>query len=486
MGYHNFWIFKEDFGAMKAFKRALALAAAGALAIGVTSCGENTANAMTIDGRDVRAGIYLYYTISAYSDAMSTLSDGGEEFENCETTQDVKKIMKKANIDNVSAQEWIQNKAVEYCANYVEIEREYEELGFELTQDEQKQIEANAAASLETFGDFFKKTGIGQQSLEDIMASSYKQEAIWEYYYGEDGEKDIKDEELYDHYAENHLRIKYIEMPLKDGEGNLLKADGKEEIKEMAEDYLTRLDRKKGNEADLMEEFDFLIDEHSAYVTSLSNAAVTTTDASGNTVTTPTTAKITTDENGETGTTETTTQETTEVTGGTTQTTGTETTETTTETTTTTNALGYDTAKERILAVSTTGTPEAEGAEETTTTEPTYTPCEKVYNWAADDDTELLKPELIEDDECYYIVIKMDIEDRMTDDDLWSDSAKESVRSELYNQEFLDSINDAADKLTVERNEKAFRRYKVLDVDVVEYQNLLYQSYSNMYGGYGG
>ena len=82
---------KEAISFMKLIKRAAAALLSVCTAMTCASCGENTANAMTIDGYDVRAGVYLYYVTSAYNDAISVLSEGGESFEDCETTADIKK-----------------------------------------------------------------------------------------------------------------------------------------------------------------------------------------------------------------------------------------------------------------------------------------------------------------------------------------------------------------------------------------------------------
>lgn len=507
---------------MKLFRRAAALMLSVCTMLTCASCGENTAQAMTVDGKDVRAGIYLYYVISAYNDAISVMSDNGEDFSGVEESKDFKKILKKANIDNVHADEWIQNKAVEYCQTFVAVEKEFDNLGLTLSGQDLAAIDKGVESNMSLFGEFYEDTGIGEQSVRDVVTFSYKQNAIWKAYYGEGGSEGVQEQELYDHYKDNHIRIKYIEMPLKDGEGNLLKSDGKEEIEKMAQDYLARLGKKSDSEKDLMEEFDYLIDEHANYVTSLSNAAITTTDDEGNQITTETTAKSTTtektqtedqtgDETGAQTTTAATAAETTTTAAETTTAadqTGTETTTTTTETTaaaettsakadvtgggtdttkaaeTTTDGtgLGYSTDKEHVLAVSTSAS-EDEHDHEETTTEPTYTPCEKVYNWAVDPATKYNTPELIKDDETYYIAVKMDIEERMTSGDLWTESQIESVRTELYRDEFDDKLGEMGKALEVKRNEKAFRRYKVLDVDIVKYQQLLYQSYYSMFGG---
>ncbi len=498
---------KEALLPMKLLKKAAAALLAVCTAFGCASCGENTANAMTVDGYDVRAGIYLYYATSAYTEAMSVLRDGGQNFDDVKETKEIKKIMKDATIDEISAEKWIQNKAAEHCLDFVEVEREFDALGLTLTGDQLAAIKNETASNMSYYGKFYESAGIGEQSVKDIVTNNYKQNAIWEAYYGDEGSVGVKDEDMKDYYAENHLRIKYIEMPLKDGEGNLLKADGKKEIEKMADDFMSRLAKKNGSEAELMNEMDFLIDENANYQTSISEAAVTTTDEDGKTVTTATTAKVTTNEKGETDTTadaendETTTEttvtttaagqdgdttETTTTVEVTTETTGTTTGEDETTATTAKTTVTYSFEKERTLAVSTTATKsEHEQEADTTTTEPYYTPCKTVYEWAANPDTPLLKPEKIlsDDEETIYIVVKMDIRERITEDDIWNSSTRESVRTEMYSDAFKDLMREKADALTVKRNEKAFKRYKVLDLDIMGYQEALMSYYYSMYGG---
>ncbi len=495
---------------MKLFKRALAgILTACTVLTTCTACGENTAVAMTIDGTEIPAGIYLYYIASAYSDAMNVIEEkDSDAFTECETTQDVKKIMKVSDIDDVHADVWIQNKAIEYCQSYVAVQKEFEALNLTLSGSDLASIDSAVATSYSYYGDFFNNNGIGEASVKKIMTLSYQQNAIYDAYYGEGGSEDIQDEDLKKYYTDNHLRAKYITMPLKDGEGNLLKADGKKEIENMANDFLKRLEKKSKDEAALMEEFDYLIEENNNYVTSLSEAAITTTDENGSNITTPTTAKVTTQDDDKKATTtaptskkddeattagaETTTapadgEETTEGDNEETTTTVTTTVTATTEATTTTTTvvgLGYSTENENIIVVSTTSA-EEEKTEETTA-EPSYSPSKSVYEWIADEKTPLNKPTLIKDDETYYIVMKMDINDRMTEDDLWSYSQKDNVRYELYHEPFMDSMEEKGKALPVDRNNKAFRRYSVLDVDVKEYQNALMQSYYDYYSNYGG
>ena len=56
----------------------------------------------------------------------------------------------------------------------------------------------------------------------------------------------------------------------------------------------------------------------------------------------------------------------------------------------------------------------------------TYTPSKKAYDYIFND-AKLGVPAVVEDDEACYLVLRLDIEERMTDDDLWSDTQKTSV-----------------------------------------------------------
>lgn len=463
-------------------------------------CGESTANVMKINDYDIRAGIYIYYSVNAYYDAVEVLSGEGMNLNSATSTEDLVDLIKDVKIDGYSTQKWIQNKATEYCLQYVAILEEYDRLGLELSEDKIKQAEDYCENSWATLGEFYTEYGVGKQSLKDTILCDYKKDEIFQKYYGNDGSEGVTEDELHTYYVENNARVKYVALSLKDGEGNLLKADGKEEMRKKAEGYLARLQDAKDEEA-MLDEFDNVIDEYKAYATSLSEAAVTTTDADGNTVTT---SKTTTTTVATTTTAESTTDASADgtTTAGENDSDTTTTAAETTTTTTTTTAVETDangstvttttTAKfgnEQIIAkmTSTTAPEKAEvdnaddKTETTTSTEVSYNPSEKTYNFIYETAT-VGKPEIIEEDETIYIAVRLDIEDRMTEDDLWGESQIESVRQTLYGDKFEDMVEEWGKKYAEERNERAYKRYDPLDLDLMAYTQALY---SNYYGGAG-
>ena len=162
---------------MNLIRKAGAALLALCTAVSCAACGERTANAIKVGDYDVRAGIYLYYATSAFGEAVETMRKDGANFDECKTSADYKKLMKNANIDGVTAEQWIQDKAAEHCATFVAIEKEFDSLGLTLTGEQLATADSSAASSMNNFGDYFEKTGIGEQSIKDIILNSYKQDA---------------------------------------------------------------------------------------------------------------------------------------------------------------------------------------------------------------------------------------------------------------------------------------------------------------------
>lgn len=461
---------------MKNIKKCVAGMLSGIMVLSAFGCGESTANAMTIDGYEVKAGIFQYYCINAYYDAVQVLNEDGFDFSSIETTKQMKKELKDLQIDGVSTKEWIQNKATEYCIQFVTIERKFDELELTLSATQQGNMESYAASSWESLGEYYLSEGIGEESMKDITMSDYKRDAIYQAYYGEDGSEGIEEDELKEYYIDNNARVKYVKMDLKDGEGNLLKADGKEVIRDMAEDYKDRLDACEDEDA-MLDEFDKVIDEYHAYVTSISEAAVTTTTTTAATTEAPIATE--TDADGSVITVSATTPAAT-----TTVTTATLAPGETAATTTTTAKF----ANESVIAKMTTTTPPEEKPESnasgttTTTTAPTYTPSEKTYNYIYND-AKVGTPEIIEEDEAIYLIVRLDIEDRMTSDDLWNTNAIEDARYALYGDTFTKMVEEWTKAYTEERNERAYKRYNPLNLDIMEYTKLMQQMYYNSYSG---
>lgn len=216
-------------------KRKLAVpCAAAVLAAGMTGCGTNTAIAATIDGFDVRAGIYLYYLMNdAYSNAMSLLPEDAE----------ISSLYDKGvTIEDKDSKIWVQEEACRLMREYVAIERKYDEFGLTL---EQSTLDDNAAWvnyywSMSDYQKLFEGNGVSKQSVLDIFANSSKRAEIFQYYYGENGPEPLAEDDMKAYYDENYARVKWIAVNLTDEAGNVLEGNDRSEALALAEDYEKR------------------------------------------------------------------------------------------------------------------------------------------------------------------------------------------------------------------------------------------------------
>lgn len=234
---------------MSLLKKLTAAAAASAMALSFASCGKDTSWGAEIDGTQLRAGILIYFQSSALSEAYGYMGEGDE---------DVLAIT----IEDKPAREWINDKAVESMRKYAAVENKFAELGLSFKNKEDELVKITAEQWWEYLGEYYEEIGVSEQSYLDIGVNSEKELALFDYYYGEGGEREISEDDIRTYLKDTYARIKYIEMPLTDGEGNILKSDDKADVLTMAEDYIERA--KNG------ESFEAISKEYADYFASLS------------------------------------------------------------------------------------------------------------------------------------------------------------------------------------------------------------------------
>lgn len=458
------------------WKKAAAALAAAVVAASCTACstfGSSTAYAVTIDGVQLKAGVYIYYSYASYMELTQTLQS-----ENSELDVDDDDVVKKQTMDGVSAETWIQNKTMEYCQRHVAITQKCEELGLALDADQESEISDTIETFWESNGKIYEKNGISKDSVTQVLRNTYLTDEVFLYYYGVDGEESVTEDELKEYYEENNARVRYIQFNLTDGNGEKLDDAGKADMKHMVEDYLGELEALEGDEAAMDEEMDAIQSEYNAYVTSISEEAAAETATSA------------TDEEGNEIPAEKTTTTTTTTTAETTTATVAEESADTTETAGADDAAETTTAEAAEVAETTTAADESTGEEEatdtTTTTAPyanekiiakvstdedtdpediTYSPSEKAYNFIFDE-AELGVPAMVEDEDAYYLIVRRDITARMTEDDLWTEDQINSVISSKYADAFEDMLDGWCEGQNVEKNDRAIKRYDAFKIDM--------------------
>ncbi len=457
------------------WKKAAGILLAAVMAGSLAGCGESTAYAMTIDGEQINAGVYIYYSYASYVELTQTLSSEDSDLDISDDD-----AVKAVTMDNVSGEQWVKDRALRYCQEHVAVEQKCEELGLTLAEDEMTEIRDTVDTFWASYGETYEDNGMSSDSVQKVLENTYLQEKLFLYYYGVDGEEGVTDEEMRDYYVENNARVRFLRFNLTDGNGDALDDAGKADMMEMVEGYLEDLGQAQGSAEEMNAAMDAVQSDYNAYVTSISEeaaaaTATSETDAEGNeiaaTTTTVTTTETTTTTKTTTAAEETQEDGTSTVVAGddaeveeTTTAADADTEETTSaatdengETVTTTTTDPY--ANETVIARVTTD-------EDTNEEDLTYSPNEAVYQYIFGDEIEIGVPGIVEDEDAYYIVVRYDITDRMTDDDLWTEDTIENTVADKYWDSFEDMMEGWCDEQNVELNDRAIKRYDAFDIEL--------------------
>lgn len=458
---------------MSILKKASAFLTAVCLAAACTGCSDTTYG-LEVDGVKIPAGVYIYFANSAYSNALSLIA---EENPDLDTEDD--KAVKAALVEGVPAEQWIQDKTTELCVNYAAVDKKFDELGLEFDAETQDMLDMMISYYWPGYEAAMIENGVSEDSFTKVMASTYKSELLFDHFYGTEGELGASEKELKEYYLDNNIRAQYVAFSLYDGEGNLLKSDGKKEMMDMVEVYEARVQDAlvHGGVEAVMTEMNVIQEEYDAYCTSISNEAAGITDetTAATTTTTEETTTAVTDEEGMEDT-----SDADETTADTAETTTAETEESTRATETDENGnvmLAEDEEAEAGTSA------EAEESDEETTTatvsyenesiiavineedyeegdEIPYTPSEKVYSKLLDiKEKDYGKPYIVEEDETYYLVVRYDLADRATEEDLWNENQIYSVQIAMFNEDFDAMVDEWSAEMNVVKNDAAYKRY---------------------------
>jgi hypothetical protein len=276
---------------MKINTKIISAVTAAVLALSITACGADTTTFGTINGVTIPVGVYLNYQYMAYSQAKGMIAD--EEAAAAETSAAPVTPDGSAEVTSVSVpfiqqtvegknvRDWITDTAIEDVQEFAIIDQKFAELGLSYGDGERESVLNYIDQNWEYFAAELTDLGISRDSYEKVLLNSMKRQEIFLYYYGKGGEREVPDDVIKLYLLENNARIDYIPMELKDGEGNLLKSEGKAERMAMAEDYIAR--------AESGEDFGTLLAEYNSFYDELV-AAATPADETAETAETTETA----------------------------------------------------------------------------------------------------------------------------------------------------------------------------------------------------
>ena len=194
-------------------KKLIALLAAVAMVFSLAACGSTPDSVGTIGTVDITSGLYLLAQYDAYQKAADLATSEQD-------ATDVKAFLKQTitvdadSGETATVSDYVSQKTMENLETYAAIETRFEELGGQLTAEEEAQADSYASQLMEQNGDLYKANGIGLDTLKRFERILIKSNDLLEMYYGTDGETPVSDVELTSHLEDEMVYIRYVVVPL--------------------------------------------------------------------------------------------------------------------------------------------------------------------------------------------------------------------------------------------------------------------------------
>ena len=194
-------------------KKLIALRAAVAMVLSLAACGSTPDSVGTIGTVDITSGLYLLAQYDAYQKAADLATSEQD-------ATDVKAFLKQTitvdadSGETATVSDYVSQKTMENLETYAAIETRFEELGGQLTAEEEAQADSYASQLMEQYGDTYKANGIGLNTVQRFERILIKSSDLLELVYGVDGETPVSDADLTSHLENNMYELAYYTIPL--------------------------------------------------------------------------------------------------------------------------------------------------------------------------------------------------------------------------------------------------------------------------------
>lgn len=231
-------------------------AAVLAVILAASLCGCDRGYIMTVDGMDIRNGVYLSLLNTAYAMAQDEIKKQSSDEDNSENEASSVPVT-KGEIDGKNASQWIKEETMKAVRRFVAVQRKCDELGLSLTEEEIKEINTNISETWDsensylqylygynTMGEYYESQGIGQESMRAILKVNKLQDKLFMYFYDKGGDLEVTESEMDEYLKDNYATVKMQVFSYTDASGAKLEEDDdKKAVKEKAQEYADRINK---------------------------------------------------------------------------------------------------------------------------------------------------------------------------------------------------------------------------------------------------
>ena len=195
-------------------KKLLALVCALVMIFSLASCGLSTPDTVgKVGDFEVSSGLYLLAQYDAYQKAADLASSDQD-------AANVKAFLKQTiTVDSDSGEtatvsDYVARKTLENLQTYAATELRFDELGGQLTAEEEQQADSYAQQLMDQYGDTYKANGIGLETVQHFERILLKSNDLLTLVYGNGGETPVSDADLTEHLENNMVELAYYVIPL--------------------------------------------------------------------------------------------------------------------------------------------------------------------------------------------------------------------------------------------------------------------------------
>jgi hypothetical protein len=232
-------------------KQILAAVLAAGMIISIAGC-STPRTALTVDGEDVPAGLYVYTQHQAVTDAMAAFKEEYPDVDDSLATFDYSTYT----LDGKLWKVWIADRTVELCAQRVAQEQMFNDMQLFMSDGDYQAVNDDVNSTwavdneymlyyygVSNWEEYYTPLGVSQDSYRKAVTADAMREKLFNAIYGVNGTEPVPEADLKAKFNEDYARIRVISMPLTSAEDGSTITDPAEldELKTMAQSYLDRL-----------------------------------------------------------------------------------------------------------------------------------------------------------------------------------------------------------------------------------------------------
>lgn len=230
-------------------KKALCLCLVLCLCLSLGACYSEDNTWIARRGDDVMPiGAYIYYLTSAWSEAGERVSAND-------------KVL-KGEIDGQKSTDWMKDRALAYVGSWYFMKDKFDELGLEMTEEDLNAIE-NGASTWPYYKESMEALGVSENSFRMAYAEqNIRARLVMLAMYGEGGERELSEDEMFAYYDENYNNYEYIYISKskndEDGNNVAITDEEREELEATLQEYADQINDGSKTLAEVHTEYSYI------------------------------------------------------------------------------------------------------------------------------------------------------------------------------------------------------------------------------------